>query len=998
MKNTRLMEFLFSNEDEEIAMQVDNDIRTAEDEGVVDTDELTYENTGDGVAITDKGTGQVTLAQRSNEADTYDLIAVPDEHLEKYLHPSANGFTPGNQVGGYVERASDHMTPELLDSMGLYPEDQYDYTVEENAEDQREFSIYSDNDAFQKVFSRPQETMEGLFTEVIESEETITIGDLKIEKSADDDNSVVVTSLKTGDQAKVTLTDGEMEVQELDSKNFSDSYLPLYIIGVQPYDHILVEAQAYTQEAAEELVNRLTEDGIEACNVFEDPEAARDYAFGLLENLGASPAEGKVEEPELQRQYSDGAIYTADYRTDDTVFMSRMFSEQNLGITDTRDAVEQALRAGEEIEIDGAVITPIEATKAIIDDNGQHTLATIQGEDTIIEPLDSEEAIDYLNDGEINSLYYDSEDDEEREFSGIYTDEYETKFFSEYEDLTSYMERIFSEESDQNIIEEAILNGQEIENDSEIVTPISNNVAIVEDKEDGDFTKAVIIDEDRINLHPISHNEADNLLANVEVDTEDEEVEHEYSDIYTDEYETKFFSALEPMNDYMVRLFSDEADHEHIKDALDDQKQVETDDEIITPVSDDTTVIEDKKDGGYSKAVYDEEEDQIEVTPIDEDEAEDLMKDVEVDDDEDEEEVEHEYSDVYTDAYETRFFSALEPMTGYMERIFTEEADQEHIEEALEDQKQVETDDEIITPVSDDTVVIEDKKNGEYTKAVVGDEDEDDDDKIELTPIDEDEADDLMEDVEVDDDEEEEEVEHEYSDVYTDAYETRFFSALEPMTDYMVRLFSEEADQEHIEEALEDQQQIETDDEIITPVSEDTAVIKDKKNGEYSKAVVGDEDDDEEDQIEVTPIDEDEAEDLMEDVEVEEEKKYSSLLDKFFAEAVMAPQQMLPQGQLPVDPAQGQIPVEQQGQYQYQYEMPAEQQQQGGATVENVEDKAELAVQSIRAAAEEAAQMIMEAKAAPAPTEDPEIQEAQFSERTFCQSGDDTLISWLRNN
>ena len=989
MKNTRLMEFLFSNEDEEIAKQVDKDIRTAEDEGVVDTDELTYENTGDGVAITDKGTGQVTLAQRSNEADTYDLIAVPDEHLEKYLHPSANGFTPGNQVGGRVERVRDHMTPELLDSMGLYPEDQYDYTVEENAGDQKEFSLYSDNDAFQKIFSRPQEAMEYLFSEVIDSEETVTIGDLKVEKNSDDDNSVVVTSLETGDQAKVTLTDGEMEVQELDSKNFSDSYLPLFIIGVHPYDHILVEAQAYTSDAADELVSRLTEDGIEACKVFEDPEDAREYAFNLLENLGASPAEGKVDEPELQRQFSDCAIYAADYRTDDTVFMSRMFSEQELGITDTRDAVEQALSAGEEIEIDGAVITPIEATKAIIEDNGQHTLATIQGEDTIIESIDPNEAEDYLSDGEINSLYYD-EDDEERDFSDIYSDAYETRFFSEYEDLTSYMERIFTEESDQNIIEEALSNSQEIENDTETVTPVSKNVAVIEDKEDGDFTKAVVIDEDRINLHPISHNEAYNLLADVEVDDDEdnEEVEHEYSDVFTDEYETKYFSALEPMNDYMVRLFSDEADQEHIEEAIDDQKQVETDDEIITPVSEDTAVIEDKKSGEFTKAVVgdeeDDEEDQIEVTPIEEDEAEELMKDVEVDDDEEEEEVEHEYSDIYSDAYETRFFSALEPMTDYMERIFTEEADQEHIEEALEDQKQVETDDEIITPVSDDTVVIEDKKNGEYTKAVVGDEDEDDDDKIELTPIDEDEADDLMEDVEVDDDEEEEEVEHEYSDVYMDAYETRFFSALEPMNDYMVRLFSEEADQEHIEEALEDQQQIETDDEIITPVSDDTVVIEDKKNGEFTKAVVGDEDED--DQIEVTPIDEDEAEDLMEDVEVEEEKKYSSILDKFFAEAVMAPQQQQqPQGQLPA-PAQGQ-------------EMPAEeQQQQGGATVENVEDKAELAVQSIRAAAEEAAQMIMEAKAAPAPTEDPEIQEAQFSERTFCQSGDDTLISWLRNN
>ena len=70
-------------------------------------------------------------------------------------------------------------------------------------------------------------------------------------------------------------------------------------------------------------------------------------------------------------------------------------------------------------------------------------------------------------------------------------------------------------------------------------------------------------------------------------------------------------------------------------------------------------------------------------------------------------------------------------------------------------------------------------------------------------------------------------------------------------------------------------------------------------------------------------------------------------------------------------------------------------------TVEEVEDKAMLAVQSIKAAAEEAQQAIMEAKVAPVEGQEPDIQEAQFSdhegyeERTF-SDGEDTLSTWLR--
>ena len=64
--------------------------------------------------------------------------------------------------------------------------------------------------------------------------------------------------------------------------------------------------------------------------------------------------------------------------------------------------------------------------------------------------------------------------------------------------------------------------------------------------------------------------------------------------------------------------------------------------------------------------------------------------------------------------------------------------------------------------------------------------------------------------------------------------------------------------------------------------------------------------------------------------------------------------------------------------------------------MEEVEDKALAAVQSIKAAAEEAAAAIMDAKAAPVEGVEPDIQEAQFSERYFSDDeAEDTLTTWL---
>lgn len=891
MKKTRFMEVMFSNTDEELAKQVDNDIKSAKENGVVDTEEVEYRNVGDGnVAITDKENGEVTLAQEAaDEADTYDLVAVPDGQLEKFVHPSADGVHPGNQVGAPDEKVENHVNggvinPEAEDG-GLNPEAGNERLVEDLAKqgpcmdgdcDEKEFSVFTDNQAVLRIFS-DQEYCERLFSEVIESEETAKVGDLKIEKLPDEDNTVVVTNETTGDQAKVTMDDDEMEVEELDrnveTRNYSD-FMPLFVVGVQPFDHIIVDAQEYSEESAEELKAQLEEDGVQSVEIFDNQEDARTYAIQLLNSLGANPAcgQGEVEEPVEEREYSEyvGApVFTTRYYSDDNEMMCRMFSEASAGIAHTQDLVEEAIHSGDPVEFDGGVITPIDAQNAIISDvNGDHTLASVQGVDMQLEKMDAEDA-------------------------------------------------------------QAVLGGEDL--------------IEVESDNDDDF---------------------------------EGEEEREYSDIYSNEAETKFFSESEPMTAYMERLFSEEADQDDVEKALESDDVVETENEIITPISDDVAVIEDKTNGEFSKAIIDDEQDTMDVTPLTEDEAEALMD--EADDDDDDEE-QKEYSDIYSDEAETKFFSEDEPMTEFMVRLFSEEDGESQcpIEAAIESGEQIETEGEIITPISDDTAVVEDKGNGEFTKVVAVD-----DETMNVHPLSDDEAENLIGD----------EDEKQFSDVYTNEAETKFFSEHEPMTSYMERLFSEEADQDDVEKALESGDTVETDNEVITPISDTVAVVEDKnEDGEFTKAIINEDGE----TMDVTPLTEDEAETLIEEAEKadEHEKKFSTL-DKFFAEAVVpatAPVAAPVQAPVAVDPnAVAADPNAQVVDPNAQVAEP-----NAVPTVENIEDKALAAVESIKAAAAEASAQIMEAKAAPAPDAEPEIVEAQFSEKTFSEN--DTLVSWLSN-
>ena len=350
---------------------------------------------------------------------------------------------------------------------------------------------------------------------------------------------------------------------------------------------------------------------------------------------------------------------------------------------------------------------------------------------------------------------------------------------------------------------------------------------------------------------------------------------------------------------------------------------------------------------------------------------------------------------------EERIFSEIDPedCTEFMLKLFSETEEdaptQEKIEDALESGEEIEEDGEVITPVSDDTAVVEDKINGEFTKIVLDGED------MDVEKISREEAEELVKDIAIESEDEEEEEdteeEKEFSEVYVDPFE------LDPseVTSYMMRLFSESEDseetmQDDVEAALEDGEQIETDSEIITPISSESAVVEDKENGEYTKVTVEGED------MHVEKLSESEAEDLLGDVEVEEteeekeEREFSEsneMILKFFADAVPAAQAPVPQ-ELLQEQAQQEVAQAAQDMPVVVEETPS---------IEAIEDKALAAVEAIHAAAQDAANMIQQAKEAPVPGAEEDLQEAQFSgeknngaeEKLFSENS--TLNNWLGN-
>lgn len=647
MNTTRLMDRLFSATEKSesgVLDMMERDFSEVLQNGTLETDELIMKAYSDGsIEITDKETGEKTLAEpnQDEEGNTiYDLSPVegPTEQLEGELHPEVNamgGVNRGKQTGTPDERVKDHMTIEQQVKEGVNPRAGEEPAFKEIGEgdvcpecgknpcdcdkddEEKEFSIIaSENEVIQRIYSDVEFCVR-VFSEVIESEETAKVGDLKVEKLPDEENAVVVTSESTGDQAKVELRDGEMEVTELESKALSrsfseegeeeeameysdenDQYLPYFIVGVEPINHIIASTYAYDEESAYEIARRLTEDGLQGVEILEDEDAARDYADQLLSDLDATEVEEEAEEA-MYSDMEESVIYLNRYFTDTTYFMDRCFSETLDGVSDMQDALEDVINNQEEVKEGDTTVTPVDEKTAVISEGDEFTKVTLEGEDKMCLENISEEEYEDLTD---NSS--------ETEDQKVYSNQAETKFFSENEYLTTYMQRLFSEEASEKDIEEAIEKQEtkEVENDTTII-PVSETEAIVKD-ESGDEPEysIAVLDDETVEINPIDAEEAEDMIE-----------EKEYSGIYCDEDETRFFSENECLTDYMQRLFTDSSDSAEIEKAIEEDKVIENDSEKITPIDEETAIIEDKENGEFTKATMDEEK--LDVEPIDEEEA-----------------------------------------------------------------------------------------------------------------------------------------------------------------------------------------------------------------------------------------------------------------------------------------------------------------------------------------------------------------------------------------
>ena len=488
---TRFMQVMFSaaeNNDEELTKQVADDIENAKTqeagEGVED-DEVSYVNLGSGkVLIIDKGTGEATVAEQNEEdPEQYDLEGFEsDEELEKYLHTLEDGVTPDENVKTEVtENVEDHMTGEdvispNLEDGGLNPDAGHEPTVEEKycpeceeEEEEKEFSntasykLFSDADFYCRIFS-----------EVLDEDKPAIIGDLKIEKA--DDDTLIVTDVESGDEAQVTVNEEDEFVVNDVQKELSDEektysvtmtedelinfckyfsedeegeeeescpnqYEPLFVVGIDPVNHIIVDSPVYDPEDAEVLAQRLSEDGVDAIQIFENPDEARDYAVGLLGEAGVSEIE-QIAEPQ-EHNFSDVTIYTTRYFSDCTEFMFKLFSEAKEEITETQDNIEEAIKNGEQSEDESEVITPIDDETAVVYDKeaDEYTKVTLDGDEINTQKISEEEADELTKDIEFEEEEKKEDEtkeepkeeeekpaEEEKEFSVL------DKFFAEVEE------------------------------------------------------------------------------------------------------------------------------------------------------------------------------------------------------------------------------------------------------------------------------------------------------------------------------------------------------------------------------------------------------------------------------------------------------------------------------------------------------------------------------------------------------------------------------------
>jgi hypothetical protein len=293
--------------------------------------------------------------------------------------------------------------------------------------EEKEFSVTTNNTAVLKIFS-DQDLVEVVSESVSRTEQEAQVGDLKFEKDSEDDG-IIVTDVPSGDKAKVVMEGDNMKVTELDQKNFkyysnkgnmnvikrkvfshAEQYEPIFVVGIDPINKVLVNSPVYGEAAANDLAQKLMERGIMEVNVFVNPDEGREYALGLLSGEGATEV---AEEEEMEVAYSDNTVIANRYFSDRTRFMSRLFSEAEENVTDHQDLIESAIADGDQMETEDFIITPVSDDCAVVEDkdNGEYTVAELDGKDINVDKISAEQAQDMMKDIQVE----DSE--EEKEFS-----------------------------------------------------------------------------------------------------------------------------------------------------------------------------------------------------------------------------------------------------------------------------------------------------------------------------------------------------------------------------------------------------------------------------------------------------------------------------------------------------------------------------------------------------------------------------------------------------
>jgi hypothetical protein len=103
--------------------------------------------------------------------------------------------------------------------------------------------------------------------------------------------------------------------------------------------------------------------------------------------------------------------------------------------------------------------------------------------------------------------------------------------------------RLFSEEADEKEIEKAIEDGETVETEKETITPVDAETAIVEDKENNEYTKATM-NEEEIEVVPISEEDAKKLMNKEEEEKPAEEKKEGDEKNFSDNVMDKFFATV----------------------------------------------------------------------------------------------------------------------------------------------------------------------------------------------------------------------------------------------------------------------------------------------------------------------------------------------------------------------------------------------------------------------------------------------------------------------